>query len=98
MKRWFYNNICRKKVKPKKQPGESFDAVAINHAIRAACKKARAPRWHTHQLRHTAALEISRQHGLEAARAILGHRTVQMSAHYSGLDQTTAAEVMAKIG
>ena len=54
--------------------------------------------WHTHQLRHTAALEISRRHGLEAARAILGHRTVQMSAHYSGLDQATAVEVMLKIG
>jgi integrase len=92
------SQLCRKKAKPKKLPGESFDAVTINHAIRSACKKARVPRWHTHQLRHTAALEISRQHGLEAARAILGHRTVQMSAHYSGIDQITAAQVMAKIG
>ncbi len=92
------SQLCRKKAKPKKLPGESFDAVTINHAIRTACKKARVPRWHMHQLRHTAALEISRQHGLEAARAILGHRTVQMSAHYSGLDQITAALVMAKIG
>src|ERR1019366_7902103 len=89
---------CRKKANPKKKPGEQFDKDAINHAIRAACNKAGIPRWHTHQLRHTAALEISRQHGLEAARAVLGHRTVQMSAHYSGLGQATAAEVMSKIG
>lgn len=92
------SQMCRKKAQPKKLPGDMFDAVAINHAIRSACKKARVPRWHTHQLRHTAALEISRQHGLEAARAILGHKTVQMSAHYSGLDQATATAIMAKIG
>jgi integrase len=92
------SQVCRKKAKPKKKPGEQFGKDAINHAIRAACTKADIPRWHTHQLRHTAALEISRQHGLEAARAVLGHPTVQMSAHYSGLDQATAAEVMGKIG
>lgn len=89
---------CRKKANPKKKPGELFDATSVNHAIRVACKKAEVPRWHTHQLRHTAALEISRQHGLESARAVLGHKTVQMSAHYSGPDQRTASEVMAKIG
>jgi integrase len=92
------SQVCRKKSKPKKLPGELFCPVVINRAICSASKKAGVAHWHTHQLRHTAALEISRQHGLEAARAILGHRTVQMSAHYSGIDQMTAAEVMAKIG
>jgi integrase len=92
------SQLCRKKEKPKKLPGDRYSAIVINRAIRTACKKAGVPRWHTHQLRHTAALEISRQHGLEAARAILGHRTVQMSAHYSGIDQITATQVMAKIG
>ena len=78
---------CRKKAKPKRLPGEQFDANVINHSIRIVCKRHGLPRWHTHQLRHTAALEISRRHGLEAARAILGHRTVQIEHHYSGLDQ-----------
>jgi len=92
------SQLCRKKARPKKKPGAQFDKDSVNHAIRAACKRGGIPRWHTHQLRHTAALEISRQHGLEAARAVLGHKTVQMSAHYSGLDTTMAADVMGKIG
>jgi hypothetical protein len=41
---------------------------------------------------------VSRQHGLEAARAVLGHKSLQMSANYAGHDKRTAAEVMAKIG
>jgi Phage integrase family len=78
------SQICRKKAKPKKQPGDRFDSLTINKAVRVACERAGVPRWHCHQLRHTAALEISRRFGLEGARSVLGHRTVHMSAHYSG--------------
>jgi integrase len=92
------SQMCRKKAKPTKKPGQQFSAGDINQAIKRACKRAAIPRWHTHQLRHTCALEVSRHHGLESARAVLGHRTVQMSAHYSGHDQQTAAAVMGKIG
>jgi integrase len=92
------SQMCRKKAKPKKKPGEQFTPGDINQAIRRACRRGNLPRWHTHQLRHTCCLEVSRQHGLEAARAVLGHRTVQMSAHYSGLDQAAAAAVMSAIG
>jgi integrase len=89
---------CRKKARPQHKPGEQFDHNSVNRAIRRACKRAGVPTWHTHQLRHTAALEITRQHGLEAARAVLGHKCVSMSAHYAGIDQARAAEVMSRIG
>ena len=92
------SQVCRKKANPKKQPGEQFDSLTINKAVRIACKRAGIPRWNIHRLRHTAALEISRRFGLEGARSVLGHRTVQMSAHYSGLDQQTASAIMSEVG
>ncbi len=32
--------------------------------------------WHPHQLRHTAATELRRAYGVEAARIILGHASL----------------------
>jgi integrase len=88
----------RRKAKARRQPGSFYQARSINHAIRRACKKAGVPRWTTHQLRHTAALLISREDGPEAARAVLGHKTVNMTLHYAGVDEQRAKDVMAKIG
>jgi integrase len=92
------SQVNRRTSRPKRTPGDQFTSRDINKAIKRACKRHKIPMWHTHQLRHTAALEISRKHGLEAARAVLGHKSLQMSADYAGHDRETAAEVMAKIG
>jgi integrase len=63
-----------------------------------ACKAAAIPHWHPHQLRHTAATEISREAGLDVARAVLGHRSLQITAHYAEIDVNKAKEVMARLG
>jgi integrase len=55
-------------------------------------------RWHPHQLRHTRALELKREAGLDAARAVLGHRSPVITEHYATLDTAKAVEVMAKLG
>jgi hypothetical protein len=39
-----------------------------------------------------------REHGIEAARSVLGHKEMNMTLHYSGIDVQRAKEVMAKIG
>jgi integrase len=57
-----------------------------------------AHRWHPHQLRHTRALELKREVGLDVARAVLGHRTPIITEHYATLDVAKAAEVMARLG
>jgi integrase len=88
----------RSKKNPQRKPGDSFTAQAINHAIRRACSKAGVSIWHTHQLRHSAALVIMREHGIEAARSVLGHKTLNMALHYSGIDLERAKEVAAKVG
>jgi integrase len=88
----------RRKANAKQKPGQRYTPNAINHAIRRACEKAGVPRWHTHQLRHTASLLIMRDHGVEAARSVLGHKTLNMTLHYSGVDLERAKQVAAKIG
>jgi integrase len=55
-------------------------------------------RWHPHRLRHTRARELKREVGLDAARAILGHRSPIVTEHYATLDVGKAVEVMAKLG
>lgn len=55
-------------------------------------------RWHPNQLRHTAATAIRREHGIEAARVILGHSKLTTTEIYAEVDQVKAAEVMARIG
>jgi integrase len=62
------SQVCRAKKNPTCRPGALYNHRSINHAIRRACLKAGVPLWHTHQLRHTAALLAEREAGLEAAR------------------------------
>lgn len=56
------------------------------------------PHWHPHQLRHNAATNLRREHGIEVARIILGHRSPAITEVYAEVDHARAVEVMAKIG
>ena len=40
--------------RPGRLPRERYDADSYGNAIRRACKKAKVPHWHPHQLRHAA--------------------------------------------
>ena len=88
----------RRKARPCHKPGAKFGHDCINHAIRRAAERIGVPRFHVHQLRHSAALNVLREHGAEAARSLLGHRTVNMTLHYSGIDLERAKEVASKLG
>jgi integrase len=98
----------RKKAKPRKQPGESYDSGSYRRAVayaitranrdRKARGEAEIPKWHPHQLRHNAGTRFRREFGLDAARAVLGHSTRVVTEIYAELDQRKAAEVMEKIG
>jgi integrase len=86
---------------------------AIEYAIAAANKAAKrkaesegheatenelVPHWHPHQLRHTAATIIRREMGLDAARALLGHRSLGITDTYAELDLSLAVETAKKLG
>jgi integrase len=62
------------------------------------CQAAAVARWHPHQLRHAKATEIRREAGLDAARAVLGHRSPKITEVYAEIDVNKAAEVMARLG
>ncbi|MCL2648466.1 MAG: site-specific integrase [Phycisphaerales bacterium] len=57
-----------------------------------------AHHWHPHQLRHNTATFLRQEFGVEAARLILGHRSVAVTELYAELDHAKAVEIIAKVG
>jgi integrase len=88
----------RSKRRPRKRPGEHYTVDSYRQSVVRACAAAKVPPWHPNQLRHTKATEIRREHGLDAARAVLGHTSPAMTEHYAELDADKAAAVMERLG
>jgi integrase len=92
------SQLDRRKARPRKVPGDRYTVASYDRAISAACDKAAVARWTPNQLRHTKATEIRRAAGLDAARAVLGHRSPHVTEVYAELDENKAAEIMAQLG
>jgi integrase len=102
------SQVNRRKRNPQRRPRGRYTTGSYAYAIKRACLKADSkarregsppiPHWHPHQLRHTKATEIRREAGLDAARAVLGHRSPQMTELYAELDMSRAAAVMERLG
>ena len=99
------SQVCRKKARPKKQPGLRYTTASYRRALEYATKQAiearllpKGTHWHPHQLRHNCATRIRKRHGLDAVRAMLGHRTVTQSAEYAELDAELATATAAEVG
>jgi integrase len=96
----------RRKKQPKKRPGETYTVDTYRRGITEAIERHNAgkpkpeqiPHWFPHQLRHLRALELKREAGLDAARAVLGHRSPVITEHYATLDIAKGVEVMSKLG
>ena len=92
--------------------GEAYTVSSYRRAIQRGCDLAfpvpegadakawrKAHRWHPNQLRHTAATEIRRQFGLEAAQLVLGHSSAAITdAVYAERDAARVADVLRKVG
>lgn len=88
-----------RKAHPQRKPGEFYTPCAYRRAIIRACDAAGVECWHPHQLRHLAATEIRREHGLEAARVLLGHSSALVTdAVYAERDYGLAKEIAKTIG
>lgn len=57
-----------------------------------------AQRWAPNRLRHSAATEIRKRFGLEAAQVTLGHASADVTQVYAERDLQKAAEVMRQVG
>jgi integrase len=64
----------------------------------AQCEGLNALHWHPNQLRHAKATELRRECDLDTARAVLGHRSPQITEVYAEIDVAKAAEAMTKFG
>ena len=77
---------------------ERYTVDAYRRAIRRACEAAKIPIWSPNQLRHTAATDIRREFGLDAAQVILGHASADVTQVYAEADRQLAAGVARKLG
>lgn len=73
----------------------ALTASGYRKAVARACQRANVPAWHPHQLRHLAATEVQRAHGIDAARAFLGHRGVAITVRYVDQDAALGEAVAA---
>ena len=103
-----------RKNNPKRRPGECYDTAGYRRCITRACDRAfPAPndlpeadikkwqqdhRWAPNQLRHSAATEIRKRFGLEAAQVVLGHSAADVTQIYAARDMEKAAEVIREVG
>ncbi len=55
-------------------------------------------RWSPNQIRHATATEVRREFGLEAAQAVLGHSSVEVTQVYAERDKALGARVAEAIG
>lgn len=88
----------RRRLQPRRSPGESYDTRSYNRAIARACSRAGLPKWAPNQLRHAAATETRRKYGLEAAQALLGQRRIEVTQIYAQRRDDLAGTVAAEIG
>lgn len=73
-------------------------AIKRANRIRAKTGLEPIPHWHPHQLRHTAATLARKAEGRDAARAMLGQRTLGMADLYAEIDEGLAVKVAEGIG
>mgnify|MGYP000045790821 CR=1 FL=1 len=64
-----------------------------------ACKRAGVATFNPYAIRHAFRVRISRAVGTEEARILMGHRSIDMTAHYgAGSDGDLAADAARKAG
>lgn len=98
----------RAKRRPKKKPGDAYTVDSYRRAItygigkanreRVANGEPEIPSWHPHQLRHNAATRLRREFGLDAARAVLGHASADMTEVYAERDEAVAMGAALRVG
>jgi integrase len=102
----------RAKAHPQRRPGPRYTPSSYAAAVAAGVEAANrrlldfgpqrpgdlVPHFSPNQLRHAKATEVRREAGLDAARAVLGHRTPVVTEVYAEVDIERAAAVMERLG
>lgn len=91
---------CSQKMGSRRYDPRSYHR-ALRYGMRAAERAGvleRSDFWHPHQLRHSNATEVRRFRGIEAARVLLGHRSVDQTRDYAEADHALAVSVATQLG
>jgi integrase len=75
-----------------------YSSETYARMVARAAARAGVEGFSPYSCRRSAAERITRIAGIEAARAVLGHKGVGMTAHYAGVDLRHAAEVARRLG
>jgi integrase len=75
-----------------------YSSASYGRAITRACEAHGIPRWHAHQLRHARSTDALSKHGVAAARALLGHKSLSMVSRYAAADLSDAKKAVADDG
>lgn len=78
--------------------GEFYTVDSYRSAVERACETAKVPHWTPRQLRHTAATEIRKIYGLEAAQVTLGHSHADVTQIYAEANRSLAIKVAKEVG
>lgn len=92
------SQLCFRPCDVRADHGPHYSVSQYGALIRHACKRANVERWHSHQLRHAAGTRIRRDFGVDAAQAMLGHRHMNMTEHYSPPALEKAADAARRAG
>ena len=85
-------------TKPNRNYADFYDVAAYRHAIQRVCKRLKIEKWSPNQLRHSAATEIRKKFGLEAAQVICGHQSADVTQIYAERDHNLAIRVAHEVG
>lgn len=75
-----------------------YSKDSYRKAVQRVCERHQIPKWTPNQLRHTAATELRKSFGIDAARTVLGHSTVTATQIYSEQDLEKAASIAQQVG
>jgi integrase len=81
----------------KRRPGELYTTTSYPQAVATACRKA-GVKFHPYALRHGRKMDVARSHGLEAARLMLGQKSIEMTQQYGVQDHQAAANLANQVG
>ncbi len=92
------NKPSKPKQNCKRRAGMQYSVHSYARAITRAAEKAGVAHWAPNQLRHSAATDIRRQFGIEAAQVILGHAQLGVTQVYAEKDRALAIQVAQAVG
>lgn len=87
-----------RKKNPKRTASDRYKNSSYRLAVNRACKKANVETWSPNRLRHTAATEIRKKFGLEAAQVVCGHQSADVTQIYAERDIALAESVAREVG